>query len=277
MFKKLNLSRTLQYLTVSSLLIFVLVLFAIPVLAATYTGTIDGSQTMDIDPACGVTNQPYTFHGTLMVDTTADYDYRDTSFIGGGYDSQMLLYTTLLDPANSSVNLYAQIDDSGLVSLTANVTYYMYIIPYCSQGPGNYNFEFTGPGAFAIGDESLPVASSDEATDIVFPPDDRINWQYGDGSTAVFAHESGNGVVAYCHSDGAVWAGMYINQATVDNAGETSQDVPVVDYNDNGCHVAFYILDNGQYQINIWTWNGKLYEMLADNINFTNATMRSFE
>lgn len=111
----------------------------------------------------------------------------------------------------------------------------------------------------------------------VVPPDTRINWQYGDLNAVVYAHESGDGVAVYCYVDGVTGLGMQVNQATVDNAGATSQDVPVLEHNENGCHVAFYILDSGEYQINIWTWDGKLYEIIADNINFTDATMREVE
>ena len=71
---------------------------------------------------------------------------------------------------------------------------------------------------------------------------------------------------------------MHINQDVVDawDAGQP-QDTPVLEVHERGCHAAFYILDNGEYQINIWADEGKRYELVADNIDFADAEMRSFD
>ena len=126
------------------------------------------------------------------------------------------------------------------------------------------------------GDEGYGVQENGCPPHVVLPPDNRINWQYGDLNAIIYNHA--DGVAVYCYNQGSTWLGMHINQAMVDNAPVYQpQTVPVAEYTENGCHIAFYILDNGEYQLNIWTWDGKLYELIADNINFSNATMRWFE
>ena len=108
---------------------------------------------------------------------------------------------------------------------------------------------------------------------IVYPPDNRINWQYGDLEVVVYSHEEGT--VVYCYQDGA-WLGMLINQAVIDNAPTgQAQDVPVLEA--TGCNAAFYILDSGEYQINVWTHEGKIYELISDSLDFTNARKRYYD
>jgi hypothetical protein len=51
----------------------------------------------------------------------------------------------------------------------------------------------------------------------------------------------------------------------------------VLSIDEAGCRSAFYILDNGEYQINIWSYEGKLYEIIADNLHFEDAVMRYFD
>jgi hypothetical protein len=108
---------------------------------------------------------------------------------------------------------------------------------------------------------------------IVYPPDNRINWQYGDLDVVVYSHPEGT--VVYCYRDGA-WLGMLINQAVVDNAPTgQAQHIPVLEA--EGCNAAFYILDSGEYQINVWTNEGKLYELISDTLDFTNAIKRYYD
>jgi hypothetical protein len=244
----------------------------------TYAGVIgESAPTMSVDPFCGTPNQPYVYEGILSVSLTGPYEYNDTSYFGGSYDSVMLLYTTPIDPSNTSANLAVKIDDYGMVNLTAGVAYYMYITPYCSRGFGNYGFTFEGAGTIGIGAGIIgsPTATTGvEAviSDIVYPSDNRINWQYGDLSSVLYA--TNGGIAVYCYSD-TTWLAFFVDQSTVDAWDTTqAQDIPVVEVNENDCRAAFYILDSGEYQINLWSKEGKLYEIIADNLEFQNATKR---
>jgi hypothetical protein len=159
-------------------------------------------------------------------------------------------------------------------TLTAGTTYYFVGVSACSSFPLSYSVTLSGPGDILVAGASAPTETS--VSDVVMPPDNRINWQFGDLSAVIFDHE--DGVVVYCYVDGATWLGMHINQELVDNAdANQAQEIPVLEYNENGCHVAFYVLDSGEYQINIWTHDNKFYEIIADNLDFANATMRSTE
>jgi hypothetical protein len=121
---------------------------------------------------------------------------------------------------------------------------------------------------FGVRDDGCPP-------DIVLPPDDRINWQYGDLNAVVYEHAEG--AVVYCFN-GNAWLGMHITQELVDS-WDTSlpQEIPVLYVDQAGCLTAFYILDSGEYQINIWTFEGKIYEVIADNIYFRDATKRYYD
>jgi hypothetical protein len=139
------------------------------------------------------------------------------------------------------------------------LTFEMYVI---LDGTPMLLFEDSGSCSGLGGDEN-----------IVYPPDDRINWQYGDLDVVVYSHSEGT--VVYCYRDGA-WLGMLINQAVVDNAPTgQAQHIPVLEA--EGCNAAFYILDSGEYQINVWTNEGKLYELISDTLDFTNATKRYYD
>jgi hypothetical protein len=134
-------------------------------------------------------------------------------------------------------------------------------------------FILDGTSTLVFEDSGSCGGSGDE--NIVYPPDDRINWQYGDLYTVVYRHPEG--AVVYCFN-GNAWLGMHITQAVVD-AWDTSlpQAVPVLEVNHDGCRAAFYILDDGLYQINVWSYEGKIYEIIADNIHFDEAIKRYFD
>ena len=125
------------------------------------------------------------------------------------------------------------------------------------------------------GDEGYGVQDNGCPPHVVLPPDNRINWQYGDLTTVMYDHA--DGVAVYCYN-GNTWLGMHINQAVIDNADTTQpQSVPILSVDHAGCVTAFYILDSGEYQLNIWTFEGKIYEIIADNIDFTNPTTRYYD
>jgi len=158
-------------------------------------------------------------------------------------------------------------------TLTAATTYYFVGISACSSFPLTYSVTLSGPGSILTNSASTDAP---DAPSLVLAPDNRINWHFGDLSAVIYDHE--DGVVVYCWADGASWLGTHITQELVANADTNqAQDIPIVEYNERGCQFAFYILDSGEYLINIWTSDNKLYEIIADNLDFANATMRGSE
>lgn len=118
--------------------------------------------------------------------------------------------------------------------------------------------------------------NEDDIPTFVTPPDARINWQYGDTNAIMFAHE--DGVTVHCVGDSTSWLAAHINQALIESADTSQpQEVPVYRVDENGCRVAFYILDSGEYQVNIWSNEGKIYEIIDDSISFENAIMRYYD
>jgi subtilisin-like proprotein convertase family protein len=128
----------------------------------------------------------------------------------------------------------------------------------------------------ARGDEGNGVGPNGCPPRVWVRPDDRVNWHHGDLSTVVYSH--GNGAAVYCHINDTTWLAMHITQEDVDNADpEQPQNIPVLEYDQDGCRVAFYILDSGEYQINMWTYEGKLYELISNTLDFSEPTLRYFD
>lgn len=155
--------------------------------------------------------------------------------------------------------------------LTEGVQYYFVASNACDTNlPKSYSVKL-----IRTVDLSAPEAPAmPEAPTFVTPSDNRINWQYGDGSTVVYPGPDNEGVDVYCY-DGVGTLAMRITQEVVDNWDASQpQLIPVMEVNEPPCRAAFYILDNGQYQINIWSPEGKLYEMISDDLNFAGATKR---
>lgn len=126
------------------------------------------------------------------------------------------------------------------------------------------------------GDEGNGVDSNGCPIHVWVRPDDRVNWHHGDLSTVVYSH--GDGAAVYCHSNDLTWLAMHITPEIVNNADpEQPQNIPVMEYEQDGCKTAFYILDSGEYQINMWTYEGKRYELISDTLDFSQPTMRYFD
>src|SRR5690348_2692780 len=97
-FKNIGWPLTPKAIMLALILILIISIFATPAFALTYTGTISSSPTMSLDPYCAIPNLPYDDAGIVVVDTTGNYLYTDTSFFASGFDSVMFLYTAPFDP-----------------------------------------------------------------------------------------------------------------------------------------------------------------------------------
>jgi hypothetical protein len=117
---------------------------------------------------------------------------------------------------------------------------------------------------------TFPELCNASESDVVMPPDERINWQYGDGSVVLYhgVDDEGNPALnLYCYDGENSWLGFSITGANM-NAAPIQAD---------GCNATFYILENGQLQINIINPEGKLYEIICDDLACEAPVMRYFD
>jgi hypothetical protein len=120
------------------------------------------------------------------VDTTGTYDLTVISasgFPSSPTDSLMFLYTPAFLPPSSVTNCIAASDDAiGLnpfisITLQANTAYDVVILnawsPGVSSPGGIFTGQISGAGQICFG---APCGTA------VVPPDDRLNWMFGDGT-----------------------------------------------------------------------------------------------
>lgn len=118
------------------------------------------------------------------------------------------------------------------------------------------------------GTYTIQAASSsgeEEASSIVYPPDNRINWQFGDLYGILYRGTDSTGNPAidlYCYDGERSWHEMQINEANMSDGMRA-----------NDCDVTAYTLPDGSLQINI-NYDGKLYEIECADLECQEATMR---
>lgn len=111
-----------------------------------------------------------------------------------------------------------------------------------------------------------PIETPEPVVGGVVMPQDyqfRFYWRTSNANGAVVGYATSGGLDVYCYSGGVSTLVMNITPTStalsVDNAG---------------CRMAFYVLDGGVYQLNVWSPDGKLYEIFATNRRFDNARIR---
>ncbi len=102
------------------------------------------------------------------------------------------------------------------------------------------------------GGGGAPAATT--ATNVPTPPDNRLNWGHGDHLGILYPSQDTSGnpsIELYClNEQGAVFLGFHITFAMI--AGyDTNPSVNTEVARNNDCPAAFYILDTGEYQVNI--------------------------
>ena len=266
------LKRKNTILLTAIILVLSMVAFIIPVSAgsASVSGTIDTGDPIFNKGWCGSSDHFESY--TVTVSTTGTYNIsnftNDTS-------SQWITVVISTDPTGWGSNTF-RADTTGSPAsdsetLNAGTTYYANVVNSCSGATGlpiSYSFDMSGPGDICI--NGCPNGTSSATVvidDTVYPPDNRINWQFGELGAVLYRGTDSTGEPAiniYCWDGENSTLGMQVNATT---ASGTSA---------NGCDATFYILSNGTYQINI-TYDGKLYEIFCEDLSCRPPEMRYYD
>lgn len=229
-------------------LIFVL---AIPTFALTksYSGTFTGNNGSGGCAGAGYSSQNY---GPFQISKTSPVTIEITNYVGGVgavFDEMVAFFYEVGNIGNESNAAYATPGSYSPASDTLTPGEYM--LEVCENSfvgtGGQYSVTITIGGASVTGTEGFSI---------VYPPDARINWQFGDLGVVLYRNFDSEGnpyIDAYCWDGEDSSLGLRADSST---ASGTSAD---------GCDATFYIAPDGTYQFNI-NFDGKLYEIRCEDL-----------
>lgn len=272
---------------VNLLLFSFTLVFIMPALAgtATWSGTIGNGRVFDsTNSGCVTSISSRNYHvQRFYVDVSGNYNIEILSASGFPTttdDAMFALYTPFFDPSAYATNCIAQDDDTnGLLPvitgqfLTAGVAYDIVVFNswanLASTPGGVFTGEISGPGNICFGSPCDSSSSSEGTTsNIVYPPDERINWQFGDLGAVLYLNVDNTGnpaIDVYCYDGENAFFGMQVSEANASNGMSA-----------DGCDVSFYILSDGGYQFNI-NYDGKLYEIECADFDCRPPDMRYYD
>lgn len=79
-----------------------------------------------------------------------------------------------------------------------------------------------------------------------------------------------------CYSDSLQWLADNLTEDLLSRAENAPDTFPLMGYNNGDCRVSFYAPDSGEYRLHIEV-EGESYDIVADNIDFDNASLVSDE
>ncbi|MCA9913524.1 MAG: hypothetical protein KC496_09255 [Anaerolineae bacterium] len=138
-------------------------------------------------------------------------------------------------------------------------------------GPGvgtDYDISFG-----CAGDD--PQASSSTSEVSLTAPDQRLNWRMGDEFAVMYPETTAQGdprLDVYCYIDGQGILAFSVSEPQIVSAEITSNAILLASA--QRCGAELYLLPNGEVQLNISTPEGKLYEIICQDIACMDPTMR---
>lgn len=113
------------------------------------SGSFDGDDpTLPEEIYCG--NTWYQETGPIRVPKSGEYIYSDSS-VHYAVDIVLAIYRGDFNAASPSDNLLTALDDGGTVALEEGVDYYLVVMPFCDNVPGDFRYVLMGPSeAFLI-------------------------------------------------------------------------------------------------------------------------------
>lgn len=268
--------KALTFISIT-VLIFVLSMMTVFAGSLSFSGTVTTSDPSYFNCTTGDHQEIFSF----SVSQSGTYSFTSVTPASNNADNFFYVFASAVPTASNSFQIFGANNEGTNTSgfIQGDTTYYFHVGGCTAKTayPVNYNFTITGPGDICSPSCGSQVAVPvDRGLNVTGgPPDERLNFQYGDLNAVVYDHS--DGVVVYCYNEGASSVGFLVTQDVIDNADPNSpQAVPVMQAEDCGAY--FYILDSGEYQINIFTPDGnKYYELISDTLNFRGATKRYFD
>jgi len=136
------------------------------------------------------------------------------------------------------------------------------------------------PGDYSISLSCVTESSDNDGSDgtlNISAPDDRLNWRMGDEFAVMFPETTDDGSMrldVYCYLDGQGQWAFTVTESDVAAANAETPSEPVLLGSASVCRAEFYLLPNGELQMNIWTPEGKLYEIFCDDLQCIDPALR---
>lgn len=157
----------------------------------------------------------------------------------------------------------------------------VYTVP--STGMGEVFGVLVGPGSgldydieFSCAADSIDTSNNDDTVSATLtPPDQRLNWRMGDNLAVMYPAVTADGeprLDVYCYLDGQGILAFSISEPQVAAADLSANAVSLAAAQQ--CDAEFYVLPNGEVQLNISTPEGKLYEIICQDLACIDPTMR---
>ncbi len=256
---------------IGMVLLGLLLLFAAPVRADTayWSGTLNAASpvgnfmtpfSFDTWYACPYHAQP------LFVSSSGTYTLSGVS-TSPFMDTILYLYEGSFDPSNGRHHLIAFDDDSAgdlrpLIThvMQANVQYFAVTIPFGCGYVGTFTNQITGPGIVHLGYIGAIGGP---------PPDNRLNWQFGDDLAVLYVQQDAAGNPAlhiYCvNANSAGVLGLVVTSADLAGIPDPPARNTLVAQS-AVCAVSFWVLTTGEYQVNIRNTAGKVFVIVMQDL-----------
>ncbi len=127
----------------------------------------------------------------------------------------------------------------------------------------------------ATADDSEPKADNALTIDLE-APDNRLNWRMGDDFAVMYPAQTANGSTrldVYCYLDGRGELAFSVSADEVNRSGTGNAEAVLLASAD-GCGAELYLLPGGEIQVNILTPEAKLYEIICEDLQCIDPTMR---
>lgn len=156
---------------------------------------------------------------------------------------------------------------------------------------GTYSVCMTSTDRYGISDTSCQNVTVSEtggngdtsvAPSAPIAPDSRVNWQYGDTRTVAYSRNTGTDspeLLVYCWDDelDRSFLGMTITQDLLTDFTPNGSNQLVMALDRDGCSAEFWMLGDGQLQLNIYANDGKIYELIDSDLDFNDAENRYYD
>lgn len=176
----------------------------------------------------------------------------------GGFDTGLFSYPSLEEIFSEIVTL--PFDASSTIIIPEDGEYIFRFIAL-ARDTGGSTLEYN----FSCGE--LQSASA---------PDDRVNYGYGDVFTVAYSPfvDDTHNLDVYCADEELAFS---VSPADVAGLTPTTEAQLIAAFTKGTCSAEFYLLSSGEYQLNIYAPEGKLYTLIDIDLDFRDARKTYFD